>query len=470
MNHLRDPHAQLIAGVLLITVLCVFLARRLLRRATRRLHQKAPVGDRRFLGDVTQAAIGPITILAWYYAVYAVLRVALLSEWVPPSARSLEPVLQHFSSLGLFIAFLLFFHRTTLVIDTRLRGVAARTPGKLDDVLFPLLGTALRVLVPILTLFLFLRLWPLSVAAMSVAGKILAIALIAAVTWILRRAVLLVDAAVLGAETLTGTTSLDQRALFTRVRMLRRVALVLISIFAFAAVLMMFEEVRDVGRSILASAGVAGIVLGIAAQRSLGNLLAGVQIAITQPIRLGDQVLVEGDVGNIEEITLTYVVVRVWDQRRIVLPISYFIEKPFQNWTRVTTNMLSPLALRVDFSLPVSELRDFLQREIARSPFWDKQVFGVQVTNADDRSMEVRVLASAPDSGASFNLQCELREKAIEFIRRNHPTCLPKMRHEQRRIQTWDASIALTDGNAPLVAPKPNVPSAEESATASSRR
>jgi small-conductance mechanosensitive channel len=217
--------------------------------------------------------------------------------------------------------------------------------------------------------------------------------------------------------------------------MLRRIALVLIGVFAFAATLMMFQEVRDVGRSILASAGIAGIVLGIAAQRSLGNLLAGIQIAVTQPIRLGDQVLVEGDVGNVEEITLTYVVVRVWDQRRIVLPISYFIEKPFQNWTRMPSNMLSPLTLRVDFSLPVDAFRAFMQAEIAQSPFWDKQVFGVQVTNADDRSMEVRVLASAADSGASFNLQCELREKAIGFLQRNYPQCLPRLRQEQHRTE-----------------------------------
>jgi small-conductance mechanosensitive channel len=249
-----------------------------------------------------------------------------------------------------------------------------------------------------------------------------------------------------------------ERALFTRVRLLRRLALVVITIFAFATVLMMFDEVRDVGRSLLASAGVAGIVIGFAAQRSLGTLFAGVQIALTQPIRLGDQVLVEGDVGNVEEITLTYVVVRVWDQRRIVLPISYFIEKPFQNWTRVTTNMLSPLTFRVDFSLPVGELRAFMAQEIAKSKFWDQKVFGVQVTNADASSMEIRVLASAPDSGASFNLQCELREKAIEFIRRHYPQCLPKARQDQRRVEAWAASTARDDGNAPLVLPKATAP------------
>jgi small-conductance mechanosensitive channel len=360
-------------------------------------------------------------------------------------------LLRHCTFVGVFIAFLWYFNRATLVADARLRRVAARTTGKLDDVLLPLLGTALRVTVPILALFVLLRLWPISEAAMNVARKLLAIGLIAAITWTLRQAVLLIDEAVLGPQKLAGTATVAQRALYTRVRMLRRVALVVIGMFAFAAVLMLFEEVRDVGRSILASAGIAGIVLGIAAQRSLGNLFAGIQLAVTQPIRLGDQVLVEGDVGNIEEITLTYVVVCVWDQRRIVLPISYFIEKPFQNWTRGATNMLSPLTLRFDFSLPIDPLRQYLKQEIEQSAFWDKQVFGVQVTNADDRTMEVRVLASAADSGASFNLQCELREKALTFVQRNYPTVLPRIRQEQHRVAAADKN-AVDRSDHPLAA------------------
>lgn len=435
MTLLRDPRVQLIAALLLATVLTVYLVRSVLRRTTARLHRLAPDADQHLFAEVIRCGIGPLSFLAWYYALYAVARVILLSDWVNADVASMDVVLRHCATIGIFIAVLWFFYAITLVLDARLRRVAARTTGKLDDVLFPLFGTALRVTVPIVAIFVLLRLWPISDAAMAVTRKLLAIALIAAITWTLRRAVLLVDAAVLGPEGTSAAIGLSQRALYTRVRMLRRIALVLIGLFAFAAVLMMFEEVRDVGRSILASAGIAGIVLGIAAQSSLGNLLAGIQIAVTQPIRLGDQVLVEGDVGNIEEITLTYVVVRVWDQRRLVLPISYFIQKPFQNWTRVTTNMLSPLAFRVDFRLPVDELRQYLAAEITKSTNWDKKVFGVQITNADDHSMEVRVLASAPDAGASFNLQCELREKAIVWIRENHPDCLPRIRQEQHRME-----------------------------------
>ena len=431
----HDPQIQLIASLLLATALTVYLVRRALRRTTLRWHRRAGTDDHHLVADLAHRAMGPLTFLAWFYALYGIARVLLLGEWLSIDALWVRTALHHVAVLGFFVAFLWYFYSASVVLDQRLRAAARRTTSKLDDILLPLLGSALRVTVPILAIFVLLRLWPIPESARAVTQKLLAISLIGAIAWAARRAVLLVDRTVLGAEGIAATATFEQRALYTRVRMLRRVALVLIGVFTFAAVLMMFEEVRDVGRSILASAGIAGIVLGIAAQRSLGNLLAGIQIAVTQPIRLGDQVLVEGDVGNVEEITLTYVVVRVWDNRRIVLPISYFIEKPFQNWTRAPSNMLSPLTFRVDYSLPVEELRAHLKTEIAKSTFWDKQVFGIQVTNADDRSMEVRVLASAADSGASFNLQCELREKAISFLQRRYPQCLPRVRLEQHRIE-----------------------------------
>lgn len=450
MVFIRDPRLQLILALLFAATLSVYLFRRVLRRTTRRLHREAPTEERHLIASLLHAAIAPLSFLAWYYVLFGLGYLVLLGDWIPAGWDWPLTALRHLSAPGLFVGFLWYFYAASSIADARLRRIAARTRGKLDDVLFPLLGTGLRVVVPIFAVFLFLRLWPLSPGAMAVAQKLLAIALIGAITWIVRRAILLVDAVILGAEALSEAASADRRALYTRVRMLRRIAMVLLGLFAFAAVLMLFEEVRDVGRSILASAGIAGIVLGIAAQRSLGNLLAGIQIALTQPIRLGDQVIVEGDFANIEEITLTYVIARTWDSRRIVLPISYFIEKPFQNWTHGAATLLSALVLKVDFSLPVRELRSYMQQEIARSRFWDGKVFGVQVVDSDDRSMQVRVLASAPDSGASWDLRCELREKAIDFIRQNYPECLPKIRAEQRRIEEWSESAMPHDGHAPL--------------------
>lgn len=438
VNLIDNPRVQLIAGLLLVTALFVWLVRRVMRRFAHSVKPMPNEADRRLRQELLHTSIGPLSLLVWYYGLWAVAHVALTSDWVPGDWKWIDAVLWRIASAGVFISLLWFVFRAARVIDRRLQHAAAATKSRLDDVVLPLIGTALRVTVPIVALFLFTRTSALAPEAREILNKVLSIGLVVALTWILRRAILLVDAAVIGPRV---PSTPAERALFTRVRVLRKVALALVMVFAVSAVLMTFEEVRDVGRSLLASAGIAGIIAGFAAQRSLGNLFAGLQIALTQPVRIGDLVLVEGDVGNVEEITLTYVVVKVWDNRRIVLPISYFIEKPFQNWTRVATNMLSPLTLRVDFSLPVSELRDYLQREIVKSAFWDKQVFGVQVTNADQSSMEVRVLASAPDPGASFNLQCELREKAIGFIRRNYPECLPKQRRELKELDRWSTSV-----------------------------
>jgi small-conductance mechanosensitive channel len=248
----------------------------------------------------------------------------------------------------------------------------------------------------------------------------------------LRRSIVLVDGAVIRREDMLSGKDLATRALVTRVSVLRKIALVLITLFALAAVLMLFPQVRHIGQSILASAGIAGIVLGFAAQKTLGNLLAGIQIALTQPVRIGDLVMVETEVGTIEDITLTYVVVRIWDLRRLVLPISYLIEKPIQNWTRSSANLLSSVKLRVDFSLPVEEFRRHMRAVIERSPNWDKQMFAVQVTDVDGVSMEVRILGSAASAENSFNLQCELRERSYDFLSRRYPQFLPNFRPDRK--------------------------------------
>jgi small-conductance mechanosensitive channel len=171
-------------------------------------------------------------------------------------------------------------------------------------------------------------------------------------------------------------------------------------------------------------------VIGFAAQKTLGNLLAGIQIAITQPIRIDDVVVVEGEWGRIEEITLTYVVVRIWDLRRLVLPIGYFLEKPFQNWTRVSADVLGTVYLVVDYTVPVDEIRAQLERIVRESNLWDRKVCGVQVTDASERGIEVRALVSAADSSKAWDLRCEVREKLIAFLQQNYPGSLPRVRAE----------------------------------------
>ena len=194
--------------------------------------------------------------------------------------------------------------------------------------------------------------------------------------------------------------------------------------------LMTFDRVRSLGAAILASAGIFGIVIGVAAQKTIGTFIAGFQIAITQPIRIDDVVVVENEWGRVEEITLTYVVIKIWDQRRLVVPITFFIEKPFQNWTRVSADLLGTVFIYVDYTIPVEAVREELRRILDKSHFWDKKVSGLEVTNTTERTVELRALVSAADSSNLWNLRCEVREKLIAFIQKNYPSSLPKLRAE----------------------------------------
>lgn len=429
-----DPAVQLAVAVLLITGLLNLLLRRMLKR----LVASAPedlAGRRRLQWFVALA--GPLNLLVWYYGLYAIARVLMEYE-LPPAWQYLHGWLENLTGLGAFIAFTWMIDRTTRVAAEHLRAIAAATPGKVDDVVLPLLGLSLRVLLPIIALFFLVRLWPFPPATVEMLRRLIAIALIVALAWLVRRAVLLGEKVFVDQQKLK--TNQEGRVLVTRVSVFRKLALSLITVFALAAVLMTFDEVRDVGRSILASAGIAGIVLGFAAQRSLGSLLAGLQIAITQPVRIGDQIMVVDQVGTVEEITLTYVAVRIWDERRLILPINYLIENPIINYTRGSSELQAPATLRVDFSLPVPALRAHMKTVIQQSPLWDKRSFAVQVTDAKHESMEIRILGSAATAGQAFQLQCELREKAIEFIHERYPQCLPKAREEGKPMKSWRES------------------------------
>jgi small-conductance mechanosensitive channel len=188
--------------------------------------------------------------------------------------------------------------------------------------------------------------------------------------------------------------------------------------------------VRQLGTAILASAGIIGVVVGMAAQRTISTFIAGLQIAFTQPIRVDDVVIVENEWGRIEEITLTYVVVRIWDLRRLVVPITYFIEKPFQNWTRVTADILGTVFIYVDYTVSVDAVREQLQKILNDCELWDKKVCVLQVTNTTEKTVELRALMSAEDASKAWTLRCHVREKLVEFVQKNYPNALPKIRAE----------------------------------------
>jgi small-conductance mechanosensitive channel len=234
--------------------------------------------------------------------------------------------------------------------------------------------------------------------------------------------------------------NLQARRIYTQISTIKKVLAALIIIVAIAFILLGFDSVRQIGTGILASAGIASVVIGLAAQKIFGNFLAGIQIAFTQPIRLDDVVVVENEWGKIEEITLTYVVVRIWDLRRLILPISYFIDTPFQNWTRVSADLLGTVYLYTDYTVPVSEVREELQRIVKKSDKWDGKICSLQVTDSKENTMELRALVSAADSSLSWDLRCEVREKLIEFIQTKYPQALPKTRAEIKKIEN-DKSI-----------------------------
>jgi small-conductance mechanosensitive channel len=214
----------------------------------------------------------------------------------------------------------------------------------------------------------------------------------------------------------------------TQVRVFKRVTDTIIVIITVSTALMTFDSVRQYGVSLFASAGAAGIIVGLAARPLLSNLIAGLQIAITQPIRIEDAVIIENEWGWVEDIASTYVVIRLWDWRRMVVPLSYFIEKPFQNWTRDTASLIGVIALHVDYRADVPRIRRWLEDAVKQSKLWDGAVANLQVIDADSRTIELRALVSARNAPQSWDLRCEIREKLVAFIRDEMPEALPRDR------------------------------------------
>ncbi|MCK1669547.1 mechanosensitive ion channel family protein [Bradyrhizobium sp. 153] len=224
------------------------------------------------------------------------------------------------------------------------------------------------------------------------------------------------------------TENFIARKQVTQVRVFKRVTDTIIVIITVSTALMTFDSVRQYGVSLFASAGAAGIIVGLAARPLLSNLIAGLQIAITQPIRIEDAVIIENEWGWVEDIASTYVVIRLWDWRRMVVPLSYFIEKPFQNWTRDTASLIGVVGLHVDYRADVARIRHWLEEAVKQSKLWDGAVVNLQVIDADSRTIELRALVSARNAPQSWDLRCEVREKLVAFIRDEMPEALPRER------------------------------------------
>lgn len=260
---------------------------------------------------------------------------------------------------------------------------------------------------------------------------ILVIGLIAAIGWLAVVALLIVEAVILTKYSTDTKDNRRLRRLKTQVILGRRVAVALVITVAVACVLLTIDEVRALGAGLLASAGLLSIVAGLAVQSTLGNVFAGLQLAFTDAIRVDDVVVVEGQWGTIEEITMTYVVVHIWDDRRLILPSTYFTSTPFENWTRKQSAILGTVELDLDWETPVGELRTELKRILADTDLWDGRTGVLQVTDAIQGLIRVRILVSAPDSGTLFDLRCLVRESMVSFLQENHPKALPRQRFER---------------------------------------
>lgn len=283
---------------------------------------------------------------------------------------------------------------------------------------------------PLLFIAVGLRATPLQGAALSGAMHVIHIGLIGCMTWLLVRGVIALETLILRQHPMEVADNLAARQVQTQARVLSRVAIGLVMLIGVSTALLSFPEVRQVGTTLLASAGILGLAAGIAAKPVFGNLIAGLQIALAQPIRLDDVVIVEGEWGRIEEITSSFVVVHVWDERRMVVPLSWFIENPFQNWTRRSADMLGTAFLWLDYHTPMAEVRAELERICRSDERWDGRVCIAQVTETSETAMQVRLLVSARSSSDAFDLRCVVRERMIDFLARKHAYALPRTRAE----------------------------------------
>ena len=247
-------------------------------------------------------------------------------------------------------------------------------------------------------------------------------------TWVIIRLIRISRETILIRYDIGEKDNLKARRIYTQFKIIERILVFIVVVIAIAVALMTFEQIRKIGVSLFASAGVAGIIMGFAAQKMIGNVLAGFQIALAQPIRIDDVVIVEKEWGWIEEITLTYVVVRIWDKRRLILPTTYFIEKPFQNWTRVSADILGTVFIYTDYTVPIDKLREELTRVLQSDKNWDGNVNVLQVTDSTEKTMEIRALMSSADSPSAWDLRVNVREKLIDFLQKNYPESLPKSR------------------------------------------
>lgn len=336
----------------------------------------------------------------------------------------MDSFFNHFSNkslLALLIAFIAFLILYWIVL------LALRKLGKDPKYLLPK-GVMKKLALPIFMIFvsIVIRMGSLRLllgleSEAFLFKKVSTLFFIFSMTWLIVVILKVIKRIVINNYDVNKLNNLRARKIYTQFNILERIVIFMVVIFAMGLALMTFDEIREIGISVFASAGVAGIIIGFSAQKLISTILAGIQIAIAQPIKLDDVVIVEGEWGRIEEITLTYVVVKIWDKRRLILPTPYFIEKPFQNWTKSSSDILGTVFLHMDYRVPFDELRTELTAILKSTELWDGEANNIQITDSKAGFVEVRALISAKDASDAWDLRVLVREKLITFLQNNYP-------------------------------------------------
>ncbi len=375
-----------------------------------------------------KALSGPLALFILLYGSYAALSPLLVHLRENQDLQDLTDFSARVVGVMAVLGVAWFLRRLISEIDLQVRKSDQASDG-IWVILFTHARAPARLLVSIIVLYTLLPFLSGLPVIYSVLGYGFAIAFIAAVAWLAIRAGSALEEIILHRFE-AAAPSLTARRLRTQVKFMRGLLTTVIVVLAAASILMLFDRVRQLGTGVLASAGIMGVIVGIAAQRSIANLLVGLQIAISQPIRIDDVVVIEGEWGTVEEITSTYAVIKIWDLRRLIIPLSYLIEKPFQNWTRSSADLLGTVMLYADYSVQVDAVREELHRILDSSELWDRKAWGLQVTDAKQNGIELRALMSADNASRLWDLRCHVREKLIFFVQTNFPSSIPRLRAE----------------------------------------
>jgi small-conductance mechanosensitive channel len=385
----------------------------------------------------------PLIALVFCYALYALITIY---QYYFPHLNFILNKINLSTVLGVLelMVFFWLILRALSLGKARITSWALKTNNKTLLFLMPAIGSSLQASLFLLMVTILIPELHLHGLAGLFLEKISKVLLISIMAWIFVQIVNVLEKFIVSQYITENMNHYAARKINTQVSILKRVIIAIGMVVAIASILMVFDSVKNVGAGLLTTAGIISAVGAFASQQSLGRIFAGLQIAFTQPIRIGDTVIIENEFGQVEEITLSYIVIKLWDLRRLILPTDYFTSKGLQNLTRESSELLGTIFLYTDYSLPVARVRDKFAELVQKSKFWDGKVAALQVTDLKESSMELRALVSAKDASVLWSLRCEIREQLIDYIVQTFPNCLSKGKNIVIALDKQKTSQAIT--------------------------